>query len=168
VVEHHGQHRRHDSRPVDLVLLGQLHDRFRLEQRLEHRDAADRRDTEDPAHRCGVEHRDLVEVDAAGLEVDGHSDVVQVQELRPLVEECTLGQPRRAAGVHEDDRIALVRLLRDDRVSELQQVGVRQVALVLAVSDEHDLAQRQLPSHRGEGAQQVIGEELVDKDHFGL
>ena len=66
MVEDHGDHRRDHHRPVDGVALDRVHHLRRLEQRHEHRRAADRRDAEDPAHRGGVEHRRLVQVDPRG------------------------------------------------------------------------------------------------------
>ena len=166
--EEHRQHGRDDDRPIDLVALDEIHHLARFEDRLKDRHPADGRDAENAAHGGGVEHGRLVEIDAAGGQVDRHGDVVEVQQLGPLVEQHALGQAGRAAGVHEDHRVVLFGLLGERGVAGGDHVLVGEVGAEVPVAHEDHLVQHELVANRGDGPLQMIGEHRVDEDHGHL
>ena len=81
----------------------------------------------------------------------------------PLVEEHTLRQACRAPGVHEDDRVLLFRLIGFHRAAGVDEVLVPQVVGHVAVTDQHDVAERQLVAHIGDVAGEMFREHRVDE-----
>ena len=101
------------------------------------------------------------------METDRHADVVQVQHLGALVEEHPLGQAGGTPGVHEHDRIVLVRFIGHHGASCCQQVLIAHVVGRLAVAYEHHAAQWELIADLGDVAGEVVGEQRVDERHLG-
>ena len=89
--------------------------------------------------------------------------MVQVQQLGALLEQDTLRETRRAAGVHQDDGVGLVRLGRRGRGAAREEIFVAGVVRHVALADENHM----LDSGFFADCVDRLREERVDEDGAG-
>ena len=114
-----------------------------------------------------MEHGCLVQEDGILLKRDDHGDVVEVENLGPVVQKHPLGQPGGAAGVHQHHRIGFLGFVGHDRLDRCQQFLVADVVGPVTLADENSVADRAGIWRRGHGISEVLGEESIDEYDLG-